>query len=283
MDRPGIARRLAAAFATVLVLSGCAGLRPATDSGFVTRTLEIDGTRRAYQVFVPSASARRGPAPVILFLHGSGERGDDGRKPTLVGLGPYVRAHAADFPAIVVFPQVPDGQEWQGANVRAALAALDAATREFDGDRERTYLTGLSMGGYGVWEIALAEPERFAALVPVCGAVRRIRPERDLQVTAVADEADPYAAIATRLSSVPVWIFHGAKDDVVPTHDDRMLARAFDEVSTADARYTEFPDADHNAWDATYAGTPALWPWLFAQRLEPNEADDSAGAAGTLP
>lgn len=269
MARPPALLFAAALLATLLTTTGCAGmLRESPAGGFVTRQLKVDGVTRDYQVFVPAAGAREARAPVILFLHGSGERGDDGLKPTQVGLGPYLRTHAESFPAIVVFPQVPDGQEWQAANARAAIQALDAATREFGGDPDRSYLTGMSMGGYGVWEIALAEPHRFAALVPVCGAVRRIRPERNLEVVAVAGEADPYATIAGRLSRVPVWIFHGARDQVVPTHDDRMLARAFDEVSTVDTRYTEFPDADHNAWDPTYAGTPALWPWLFAQRRE---------------
>ncbi len=273
MVRPSCIPPFAAAcIAVLLALTGCASMAPSEPGdGFVTRQVDVDGTRRTYQVFVPATSARTDRAPVILFLHGSGERGDDGARPTQVGLGPYLRAHADTFPAIVVFPQVPDDQEWQGANARGAIAALDAATLEFGGDPERTYLTGLSMGGYGVWEIALAEPGRFAALVPVCGAVKRIRPERDLEVTAVAGEADPYARVAERLSHVPVWIFHGTQDTVVPPHDDRMLARAFDEVSTADVRYTEFPEADHNAWDPAYTETPALWPWLFAQRREPSE------------
>jgi predicted peptidase len=100
----------------------------------------------------------------------------------------------------------------------------------------------------------------------VCGAIRRIKLDRDLQVTAVAGDADPYASVAKRLREVPVWIFHGAKDDVVPPHDDRALIAAFNAVGAADARYSELPDANHNAWDPTYAGTPQLWEWLFAQR-----------------
>src|SRR3546814_10408816 len=103
------------------------------------------------------------------------------------------------------------------------FAALDAATAECNGDRDRTYLTGMSMGGYGTWELALAQPERFAALVPVCGAVRQISDERALYVTRVAGDPDPYATIAETLRDVPVWIFHGATDDVGPTTDHRRL------------------------------------------------------------
>lgn len=237
----------------------------AREAGFVPREVVVGGRTHRYQVFVPGPAAGANP-PVILFLHGSGERGDDGTRPTLAGLGPHVRANAEHFPAIVVFPQVPEGGEWQGANAVVAFAALDAATAEFDGDRGRTYLTGMSMGGYGTWELALAQPERFAALVPVCGAVkRRDGDERPLFVTSVAGDRDPYARIASTLRDVPVWIFHGARDDVVPPGDDRRLIAAFRAAGARDAHYTEFPDANHNAWDPAYAHTPELWRWLFSR------------------
>ncbi|WP_313254329.1 alpha/beta hydrolase-fold protein [Stenotrophomonas acidaminiphila] len=248
------------------VLGGCASL-PASDEGrFVARSIEFDGVRMPYQVFVPATSARAaGALPVVLFLHGSGERGDDGRRQTEAGLGPYLRAHAGDFPALVVLPQVARGGEWSGRNARLAVAALDAAMHEFDADPRRQYLTGMSMGGYGSWNIALADPGRFAALVPVCGAVRPPRAERPgLRVEAVAAESDPYQAMALRLKDTPVWIFHGARDDVVRPDDDRRLHAAFQAVAARDARYTEYPQGNHNAWDATYAD-PAMWRWLFAQ------------------
>ena len=113
--------------------------------------------------------------------------------------------------------------------------------------------------------MALAAPQRFAALVPVCGGVKPPRSERPtLFVTAVAGEADPYTALASRLKHVPAWLFHGARDDLVPAEDDRRLHRAAQAVG-ADFRYTEYPDGNHNAWDATYSD-PAMWAWLFAQR-----------------
>ena len=112
-----------------------------------------------------------------------------------------------------------------------------------------------------------ADPERFAALAPVCGAVRPPRAERaTLFVAAVANEADPYAAIARRLHEVPTWIFHGAKDDLVPPEDDRLLAAAFRAAGAKDLRHTEFPDANHNSWDPAYSQTPEFWTWLFAQK-----------------
>ncbi len=243
---------------------GCSSLPiPRMSGEFLQRSVVVDGTAHAYQVFVPTSRAGGIQPPVILFLHGTGERGSDGVKPTMVGLGPYIKVRPEQFPAIAVFPQAPDGFDWRGIAADIAFAALDAATREFNADPDRTYLTGLSMGGYGTWELSLLRPNRFAAIVPICGALLAPSDERELFVDAVAHEADPYAALALRLKDMPIWMFHGARDDQVPIRDDRLTIKAL-HAAGSDARYTEFPDANHNAWDAAYS-TEALWPWLFAQ------------------
>ncbi|MDH5831153.1 prolyl oligopeptidase family serine peptidase [Luteimonas sp. M1R5S18] len=246
------------------LVAGCTSAPERPERGeFVERELRMDGQVHRYQVFVPARAAAAGKAPVILFLHGSGERGADNQRQVAVGLGPQVRRQADTFPAIVVFPQVPEDGEWNQV-VDVTFAQLDAATREFGGDPDRTYLTGLSMGGYGAWELALRQSYRFAAVVPVCGGL--VHPRRTtMAVTVVADEADPYAAVAQRLHGMPVWMFHGAKDDLVPPEYSRRLEAAFRAAGARDARYTEFPDANHNSWDPAYA-TPELWDWLFAQR-----------------
>jgi predicted peptidase len=262
-----VVHRLGLLAMTVLssLATACSTTPERQDTGqFLPRTLAFDGAEYRYQVFVPARDAGGRHPPVILFLHGTGERGSDGDKPVRVGLGPHVRAHASDFPAIVVFAQAPDGRNWNGATAQLALAELDAASAEFDGDRDRTYLTGLSMGGYGTWELALMQPQRFAALVPICGALLPPSDERALFVTPLAGETDPYATLAHALRHMPIWIFHGAKDDLVPPQDDRRTFAAL-QATGADVRYTEFPDANHNAWDPAYA-EPALWTWLFAQR-----------------
>ncbi len=255
------------AMLTMLVLSACASTRASDKGHFVERSVTVEGQTSRYQVFVPAnAAAQRGALPVVLFLHGSGERGSDGVKQTEAGLGPHLRSHARDFPALVVLPQVPEDEEWSGINNRIALAALDATIAEFGADPQRQYLTGMSMGGYGSWNIALDHPTRFAAIVPVCGAVLAPRAVRTtLLVESVAGEADPYAAMASQLKGTPIWMFHGAKDDVVLPDDDRRLKAAFDQAGAADVRYTEYPQGNHNAWDATYADA-AMWKWLFAQR-----------------
>jgi predicted peptidase len=133
----------------------------------------------------------------------------------------------------------------------------------------------MSMGGYGTWEFALREPHRFAALVPVCGGIEGPERRPTLQVTPVAGATDPFAETARRLRDVPVWIFHGARDDVVPPEQSQRMAAALQAAGAARVRYTEFPDANHNSWDPAYSQTPELWPWLFAQRR--SRASNAAG------
>ncbi|MDR6991438.1 prolyl oligopeptidase family serine peptidase [Luteimonas sp. 3794] len=251
------------------MLSSCVSALPSSTTSpgrFVRRELTSNGRRYAYQVFVPSAQLPR-PLPAVLFLHGSGERGDDGQKQIQAGLGPYVRAHAADFPALVVFPQIPDDMEWTDRGGPIALAALDLARQAFEVDPDRIYLSGISMGGYGTWELALQRPDTFAALVPICGGITVDwdDPSPGLRAHSVAGAADPFAATAARLRGMPTWIFHGGRDDVVPPRQSRRMANALTAAGARDVRYTEFPDADHNSWDAAYR-SEALWQWLFAQR-----------------
>ena len=250
-----------------LAMTACQPRSEAPASGhFVTRTLDLEGRTWRYAVFVPARAQAANELPVVLFLHGSGERGDDGHAQTTAGLGPWLRRNADTFPALVVMPQVPDDGEWIGMPARLALAALEAASAEFGGDRSRTYLTGMSMGGYGTWEVALMAPGRFAALVPVCAGVLAPRIERPgLFVTPVAGADDPLAELVARLRQVPVWMFHGAKDNVVLPDDSRRVYQA-SQAAGAGFRYTEYPDGTHNAWDAAYSDA-AMWQWLFSQRL----------------
>lgn len=246
------------------LIAACATVPERPHGAFVERSLIIDGQTHRYQVFVPASAAGGRRPPVILFLHGSGERGSDGAKQATVGIGPYIRAHLDDFPAIVVFPQAPEDQEWSDVTPMV-LGQLDAATREFGGDRDRTYLTGLSMGGFGTWDLALADPGRFAALAPVCGGLvidRRIT----MNVRGLEGIADPYAYVADKVKNTPVWIFHGARDDVVSPEFSRRMKAALDAAGARDARYTEFPEANHNSWDDAYSRTPEFYEWLFAQK-----------------
>ncbi|MGO1072990.1 prolyl oligopeptidase family serine peptidase [Lysobacter sp. CA199] len=223
-----------------------------------------NGIVHRYQVFVPSRNASGERPAIILFVHGSGERGDDNRKQVEVGLAPVVRKRMDEFPAIVVFPQMHKDQADADSFNRTALAILDRTQNEFDGDPARTYMTGLSMGGYASFELAIMQPDRFAAVVPICGGynpahVWDLERIRDLGPTLNRDEA------VRGIAHLPFWIFHGTKDDAVPPQESRDMVAALKRAGAQQVRYTEFPDADHNSWDLAYAMSE-LWTWLFAQR-----------------
>ena len=241
---------------------------PAADGQLLSRVTEVDGRRYAWQVFVPAAvlSGAETNPPVILFLHGAGQSGSDGMRQTEIGL-PAVLRERSDFPAVVVMPQSPRGAWWGTPEIeRLALAALDASVAEFGGDPARTYLTGLSLGGYGTWALAYRHPERFAALVPVCGGVFAARsrmPVPDWHPAAVHPE-DPYAEAARVITGIPVWVFHGAEDRRVPTEESRRMVAAL-EAAGAQPRYTEYPGVGHDSWGPAYR-EEGLYDWLFRQR-----------------
>jgi predicted peptidase len=231
-------------------------------TGFLDRTVAFGGKPLRYQVYVPFEYASKREWPVILFLHGAGERGTDGLRQTQVGLGAAVRLWADRFPAIIVMPQSPPDSIWRGTVAEMALAALEQATREFRGDRRRTYVVGLSMGGYGAWTLALKHPTRFAALVAVCGGI--LPPGHFTQLDAGLKGKDPYAELARRLGGTPAWLFHGALDSLVPPDESRRIHQAFNRAGHT-INYTEYPDVGHESWDPAFADS-MLWNWLFQQR-----------------
>lgn len=238
-------------------------------TGFLDRTVNVSGSSYRYQVYVPADFSSKKSWPVILFLHGAGERGSDGLLQTDVGVGHAIRLHSSKFPFVVVMPQCGEGKIWGEPDMQAqALAVLEASIKEFHGDRNRIYLTGLSMGGFGTWELATRNPGRFAALVPICSGVRPLKDWRQLRAT-VADDpkiTDPYAEVARRIGSTPVWIFHGDGDQAVPVAESRHMAEAL-RAANANFKYTEYPGVGHNSWDRAY-GEPDLVPWLLAQSLK---------------
>ena len=234
-------------------------------TGFLDRRVSVAGQSHHYQVFVPFSYTPAQRWPVILFLHGAGERGDDGLLPTQVGLGAAVRQNAARFPAIIVFPQSPAESLWAGTTAQVAIAALEQVSREFQTDSDRVYLTGLSLGGNGVWYLAYRYPSRFAALIPICGFVTPFFPTtRPFTPVIPPDSGAPFDALARQLRRVPTWIVHGEIDGAVPVDQSRQAAAAFKAVG-APVQYLEIPGTNHNVWDATY-GSPSLMSWLFAQR-----------------
>ncbi|MBI2073031.1 MAG: dienelactone hydrolase family protein [Gemmatimonadetes bacterium] len=233
-------------------------------TGFLDRVITVAGQTYRYQVYVPARYSATEAWPVILFLHGAGERGSDGLLQTTVGLGPAIRRNATRYPAIVVFPQVPADSLWSGIPAQMALAALRQTMADFGTDPARLYLTGLSMGGRGTWYLAYRNPDLFAAVAPICGWVIPVPFDSRFDPVVPVDSGPALPALARRLQRVPIWIFHGEVDRVVPVAGSRDPAAALG-AANADVRYTELLGVDHNAWDAAY-GSDEFVRWLFAQR-----------------
>jgi predicted peptidase len=238
----------------------------AQETGFLNRSVVVDGTPYRYVVYVPSDYSVDKKWPVILFLHGAGERNDDGLAQTQVGLGGAIRSHVDRFPAVVVMPQCRKGVWWSEPKMEAqVLAALDAEMKEFNGDSDRVYLTGLSMGGYGTWSFAAKYPDKFAALAPVCGGIR-IPSRPNLPPQKLDSDVDPYAEAAKKIGDkTPTWIFHGGADPVVPVAESRSMNDALKAVGNP-VKYTEYEGILHNSWDKAY-NEPDFPTWLLAQRL----------------
>ena len=179
--------------------------------------------------------------PLLVFLHGAGERGDSLET---VGIhGPLKeRRNGRDLPFVIVAPQVPSGQRW---TVGRVAAALDAALASHRIDTTRVYLTGLSMGGFGTWEAIERMPNRWAAAVPICGGGN-------------------YIGLG-QARGVPVWAFHGALDPVVPLAASEVMVEALRQAG-GDVRLTVYPEAGHDSWTETYAN-PEVYDWLLSHRL----------------
>ena len=242
-------------------------------TGFLNRAIEVEGVRHRYQVYVPAEYTPARRWPVILFLHGSGERGTDGLLQTSVGLGDGIRRHAERWPAIAVFPQAPPEHRWHGRVAHLALATLDRTVREFSTDADRVYLVGLSAGGNGVWNLAYRSPERFAALVAVCGWVQPTAERREAILP--PDSGAPYPVIARRIRSLPVWLWHGAADSVVPVEESRRMAGAL-RAEGAEVVYTELPGVGHESWAQAFH-SPELPRWLLGRSRSGRAARSPGG------
>lgn len=249
-----------------MILRICAFLLTAAIAGatseprFLNRTVTVNGVAYRYVVSVPADWSADRSWPIILFLHGSEQRGDDGTVQSKVGLGLAVRNYPERFPAIVVMPQCRLDVDWRSPDMEAQiLAALDGSSREFHGDPQRTYLTGFSMGGYGTWSLAAKYPNRFAAIVVVCGGIVWPTPAR------IKDEK-PYAAIAKPIAAIPIWVFHGDADRNVFVTESREMVKLLRGLH-ADVRYCEYAGVPHQSWDRAYS-EPELPVWLFAQHLK---------------
>jgi predicted peptidase len=240
-----------------IVLNASIGQAQDAVDGFAARVfVGANGARMPYRLFVPDAQQRLRPLPIVIYLHGSGGIGTDNLRQisggntngTHVWVTPQAQAR---HPAFVVAPQLPNGHRWdaRGEDVIAPYASLviellGSLSREFAIDLDRVYLTGQSLGGFGTWDLIAKRPELFAAAVPLCGV------------------GTPSRALAAR--HVPIWVFHGAKDETVPVAGSREMVAALRAVDSA-VKYTEYAEVGHEVWTVAYLER-SLPDWFFEQK-----------------
>ena len=223
-------------------------------TGFLLRSFKDDSGSHKYTVFVPHGYTPSRKWPVILFLHGAGERGNDGVLPTQYGLGPLIKLREASFPFVVAFPQSEEmkgrllkGWSLDGADGQRALKILEQVEKDYSVDTKREILTGWSMGGFGAWEMAAAFPDRWHSVVPLSGGGEE--------------------AWGEKLKNVPIWAWHGARDKTVLPEQSRRMITAV-EAAGGKPRYSELADGDHNVWKEAY-DDDQLYAWMLNPQGDP--------------
>ncbi len=207
------------------------------------REARLDSTSKVemgYLLYLPEDYEKQEAWPLLVFLHGVGERGDNLQRVAIHG-PPKLIAAGKDFPFIVVSPQCPSNQWWEPTEL---VALLDEIERTCKVDADRVYLTGLSMGGFGTWRLAAYVPQRFAAIAPICGG------------------GEPYWG--RQIAQLPTWAFHGAKDRTVPLKRSEDMIEAIKEAGGT-PQLTIYPEAGHDSWTETY-NNPKLYEWLLSQK-----------------
>jgi len=236
--------------------------RPETpqDTGFLNRGIELHGIMYRFQVYLPEDWRRDDQKkwPIILFLHGRRESGSEGMWQTQIGIAEAVRNHPDRWPFVIVMPQCPLSAHWTDpAMLELAMAALDQESAEFHGDPAHTYLTGLSMGGYGSWELARAHPHRWAAIaIAASGVFWSYEPDRWQQAGTLPAE------YARAVGHTPVWLFHGSLDTTVLPRQSQLMFDAF-QAAGGNIRFWLYQGLLHDCWTRAY-DEPDLPRWLLA-------------------
>ncbi|MCE9529532.1 MAG: dienelactone hydrolase family protein [Planctomycetes bacterium] len=214
-------------------------------TGFIEKVHKDAEGEHKYIVFIPHDYKGDKETPVILFLHGSGETKGGTKQPVEVGIGPAIKAREKTFPFITIIPQA-EKRPWSADSHdgKLAIAILNDVEKEYKTDKKATYLTGLSMGGSGTWSLAAKFPDRWAAIVPICGG-------GDLK------------SVET-IKNIPTWNFHGDADRAGLVMNLREMIKAL-EAAGGKPKNTEYPGVGHNSWDKAY-GTDELYTWLLANK-----------------
>ncbi|KAA3609676.1 MAG: phospholipase [Calditrichaeota bacterium] len=197
-------------------------------------------TEMKYLIYLPSDYDEKVKQwPLMLFLHGAGERGEDINKVKVHG-PPKLVENGENFPFIVISPQCPKEQWWPSLTAEL-MRLIDEISQNYAVDEKRIYLTGLSMGGYGTWALAGEFPDKFAAIAPVCGG------------------GTPY--FARKMRHIPAWVFHGAQDQVVPLKNSEEMVLALRKAG-GEVKFTVYPEAGHDSWTETY-NNPEFYEWFL--------------------
>lgn len=219
---------------------------------------DAQGHKLPYRLLKPEPIDPAAKYPLVLFLHGAGERGADNEKQLKHGAREFAKAeNRKKYPCFVIAPQCPENDRWADWSakslppeplppMRLVIELLKQAQAEHPIEPRRVYVTGLSMGGFGTFDLIERHPDWFAAAAPICGG------------------GDVSAA--ERIAKIPMWVFHGAKDKVVPVKLSQTMVEALKKAG-GNPKYTEYPDAGHDSWTATYKDRE-LFAWLFAQKRE---------------
>jgi predicted peptidase len=217
------------------------------------------GKKLPYRLLLPDDYDKSKKYPLVLFLHGAGERGDNNEAQLRHGVAEFARdENRKKYPCILIAPQCPKDEKWGDWTANAPLAKeptepnrlafelVDAIQKEYSVDPKRIYVTGLSMGGFGTWDLISRHPDKFAAAVPICGG------------------GDPKQA--DKIARIPIWVFHGAKDTAVKVERSREMIEAIKKAGGM-PKYTEYPEEGHFSWVPAYKDA-AMFKWLFEQKKE---------------
>lgn len=197
-----------------------------------------------YLLYTPKTESGK-KYPLVLFLHGAGERGNDNSAQLKHGAPAFITPeNQAKNPCFVIAPQCPKDQWWPGENLDNVIDIFKKLARDPRIDTDRLYITGLSMGGFGTWDALEKNPRLFAAAIPICGG------------------GNPKAA--KLFKRVPIRIYHGDADDVIKLNESQSMIDALDKAKATDAKLTIYPGVGHNSWTQTY-NNPEVMTWLFSQ------------------
>ena len=265
---------------------------PPQETGFLNRSIQLQGVTYKFQVYLPEEYRRpvpetapdknavrnaakanqrapdkvaerlaEKPWPIILFLHGRGERGSEGMWQTQIGLAQQLRDHPERWPFIVVMPQCPQRHFWTDPEMlQMAMAALEQEQHEFHSDPDRVYLMGLSLGGYGAWELAKDYPRHWAAIVIASsGIFWSYAPDRWHDSSTLPEE------YARRIGREPIWLFQGADDPVVVPRQSELMYEAF-KAENGHIRLWDYQGLRHDCWTRAF-NEPELPRWMLSHRI----------------